>query len=131
MDATAERGQQADPPVADLVAEALDDDGAVGGERAQPLLVAEERQEVVRSALVEVVLLPEPTDGARVRERREGPRRLADLPAELVGPSNTLALPEGHRTGDARRRRDQDPVARDLLDSPGRGAEHEGLPLAG
>ena len=130
MDAAAERRQDADPPVADLVAEPLDDDRAVGRQSALPLLVAEEGEEVLRRALVEVVVLTEPRRRAAVRQGRERARRLADLPPELVGPPDALALPERHRAGDAGRGRDEHAVAGDLLDPPRRGAEHECLAFA-
>ena len=55
--ARAERREDAHAPVADLVAEALDDDRAVGRDRSGRLrLVVEEREQVLRSALVEAVL---------------------------------------------------------------------------
>ena len=58
MDARAERRQDAEPPVADLVSEALDDDGAVGGNGAgRGRLVVQEREQVVRGALVQAVLV--------------------------------------------------------------------------
>ena len=44
-------------------------------------------------------------------------------------PPHAFAPPERHCTGDAGRRRDEHPVARDLLDPPRGGAEHERLPL--
>ena len=56
--------------------------------------------------------------------------RRSDLPAELVRAPHSLALPERHRAGDAGGRRDEHAVAGDLVDPPGRGAEHERLPLA-
>src|SRR5437764_6422726 len=51
----------------------------------------------------------------------------ADLLPELVRPADALALPERDGAGQPRRRRDEDPVARDLLDPPRRGAEQERL----
>src|SRR6185369_16937125 len=71
---------------------------------------------------------------ARVRsgvgECRQLARGGADLLAELVRPPDALALPERHRAREARRRRDDHLVARDLLDPPGRRAEQERLPGA-
>ena len=55
--ARAERRQDDDAPVADLVAEALDDDRAVGRDDAgRRLLVAQELEQVRRGALVAAVL---------------------------------------------------------------------------
>ena len=119
--ARAERREDADAPVADLVAEPLDDDGAVGRERAgRLLLLAEEGDEVPLGAFVEIRHL-------RVARREQLARELADRLAELVRPADALALPERHRARHARRRRDEHAVAGDLLDPPRRGAEHDHL----
>ena len=127
MHAAAERREDADAPVADLVAEALDDDRAVGRDDAgRGRLLAQERQQVARGALVERVLVAEPRERLRVAERRARARG-ADRLAELVRPADALALPERHRAGHAGRGRDEHAVARDLLDPPGRGAEQERL----
>jgi hypothetical protein len=100
MHATAEGREDADAPVADLVAEALDDDRAVG--RHDPghrLLLAQERQEVARGQGVERVLVLDVPDRGVVGERRELARRTADLLPELGGPSDAFSLPE---RGDSR-----------------------------
>jgi hypothetical protein len=53
----AERREDADAPVTDLVAEALDDDRAVGGHRPRRgLLVGKKREQVLRRLLVERVV---------------------------------------------------------------------------
>ena len=131
MHAAAERREHADAPVADLVAEALDHDRPVGRHRARRGgLLAEEREQVARRALVEVVLAAEPDERGRVAERRELARGGADLLPELVRPPDALALPERHRARQARRRRDEHAVAGDLLDPPRRGAEQERLARA-
>src|ERR1044071_3020845 len=55
--ARAERRQDAEPPVADLVAEALDDDRAVARDDARGLLLLDQEvHEVARGERVEVVL---------------------------------------------------------------------------
>ena len=119
VDAPAERREDAHAPVADLVAEPLDDDRAVGRDDARRgLLVVEIGREVARRQLVEV---PEP---AR-------PRRLAHGPPQLVRPPDAVALPERHAPRHARRRRDEHAVARDLLDPPRRRAQLEDLAGAG
>ena len=57
VDATAVGGEDADPPVADLVAEALDDDRALGGQDARgELLLAEVVEQVAGGARVEVII---------------------------------------------------------------------------
>ena len=82
--AAAERREDADAPVADLVAEALDDDRPVGRHRAgRACLLAQEREQVARRALVEVVLVARaarapsssPSADELARGARRSPRR--------------------------------------------------------
>ena len=128
VDATAEGREHAQPPVADLVAEALDDDRPVRRHHAGGrLLFAQVFDEVARRAGVEVVLGLESLGGLIDRPARERPDRLT----ELARASHPISLPEGHRARQARRRGDDYPVAANLLDTPRRGAEEKGLPGAG
>src|SRR5213593_116158 len=60
-------------------------------------------------------------------ERNELARCLSDRLAELVRTADAFALPERHGAGHARSGRNEDAVARDLLDPPGRRAEQERL----
>jgi len=71
VDTPAERRQDAHPPVADLVAEPLDHDGAVGRHRRAALLLAQERQKVPARERVEVVFAPQSSGCALVGERDE------------------------------------------------------------
>ena len=98
--ARAERRQDAEAPVADLVAEALDDDRAVGGDDAavRRSLVAQVGEEVLRRERVEVVVAAEALERLRVGERHDLARGAPDLLAELERPPDALALPERHRT---------------------------------
>src|SRR5471032_1782879 len=131
MYATAEGREDADAPVADLVAEALDHDRAVGGHRARGItLVAQKRHQVARRALVEVVLPAQQFEGLCFLQRRELARRRADLLAELEGAADAFALPERDRAGDTGRGRDEHPVAGDFLDPPGRRSEQKRLARA-
>ena len=124
MDATAVGGEDAEAPVADLVAEALDHDRLVGGHDAgRGLLLAQVGDEVLGGAAVEVVLGGQLGRVAGDRLAGEGADRLA----QLGGAADPVALPEGDGAGGARRGSDDDPVAGDLLDPPGRRAEQEGL----
>src|SRR5207342_2337326 len=59
--------------------------------------------------------------------RNELARELPDRGAELVRAADALALPERHKAGHARGRRDEHAVAGDLLDPPRGGAEQERL----
>ena len=127
VDTAAERREDAQPPVADLVAEALDDDRLVGGDNpGRRLLLAQVGDEVLRGAPVEVVV-PREALGLH-RYRLAGER--ADRPAEFGRTPDAVAFPERHRSGNAGRRRDDHAVARDVLDSPGGRAEQESLPRA-
>ena len=102
---------------------------AVGGDGAgRGLLVAQEAQQVARRALVQHSSPCSRVERLRVAETEQLARELADRGAELVRAADALALPERHRAGHARSRRDEHPVARDLLDAPGRRAEQERLP---
>src|SRR6266487_3902375 len=83
--ARAERRQDAETPVADLVAEALDDDGAIGGNGTGRCgLFVQEPQQVARGTVVEQVLVAKTCERLLLRERYELARRFADRLAELV-----------------------------------------------
>ena len=127
----AERRQDADAPVAELVAEALDDDRAVVGHGARGLdLLGEVGDEVVGRR------------ARRARPRRAGVRaprsrrvpRSSRVNAPIARPSSTGAracrLPERQLAGLARGGDDDDAVARDVLDAPARGAQQEHLAAA-
>ena len=122
--APAEGGEHAQPPVADLVAKALEHDRALARQHARRrLLLAQVGEQVARGALVEVVVALQ-----RLRLLLDGPaRERADRLAELLRAPDRVALPERHRAGRAGRGRDDHAVAADLLDPPGRGAEQERL----
>ncbi len=128
MNASAERREHADPPVAQLVAHALDDDRAIVGHRAGRLfLIGEILQEVLGGAAVEIVFRDEALDRRRRASTRESRARVADGFAKGNRPLRGVAFPERHLAGLARRRRDDDAVVRDLLDAPRRCAEEERL----
>ena len=129
--AGAERRQDADAPVADLVAEALDDDGPIRGHgTGRGLLVAEEGHQVLRRLLVQRVVFGQPRDRLRLRQGGQLAGGLADRLAELVRPTRPFSLPERDRPRNTRSRRDEHTVAGDLLDPPRGGAEHERLARA-
>ncbi|GBD46039.1 hypothetical protein HRbin41_00858 [bacterium HR41] len=117
-------GEHAQPPVADLVPEALDDHSAVGREGAgRSTLLAQVGDEVARRALVKV---------AAARERgRIGVGRLADeltdRAPQLARSPGALTAPEGNHPGQAGRRRDDHPIVGDLFDPPGGRTEQKGL----
>ena len=109
MDPAAERGQQAQAPVAELVAEPFDDDPLVGRQGAGRLaLVVEVGEQVGGRALVEVVRLAQA--GGRHRPALlaagEVGLELADEGAhrlpELERPPDGIAVPERQLARDAR-----------------------------
>ena len=83
--AGAERREDAEAPVADLVAEALDDDRPVRGKHAgRLLLLAEEDEQVLGGPLVELVLGRQALAGALVVEPDQLAAGAADRLAQLV-----------------------------------------------
>ncbi len=95
--ARAERREDADAPVADLVAEPLDDDGAIRRHDARrALLVVEEGREILCREPRQTDLL-EPGQSRLHGLRNEHARELADRSTELVRAPDALALPERHR----------------------------------
>ena len=129
----AERAEDAHPPVADLVAEALDHDRAIVGHDAGGLglLVRGTARRCRRR-----------TRRARSRSTRsrDGRRsaawpRISRTKAPRARPSSSgrpgpVAVPERHLPRLARRRRDHDPLERDVLDPPRGRAEQERLARA-
>ncbi len=127
VDAPAEGRENAQTPVADLVAEALDDDRLVGWDDAggRPLF-AQIGDQVLRRQAVEVVV-----GGQLLRLGIDRlPGELADRPPQLRRPADAVAPPERDGAGGPRRRGDDHPVAGDLLDPPGGRSEEEGLARA-
>ena len=125
----AERREDADAPVADLVAEALDDDGAVVGHGAgrRRGLLLQVLDEVDRGPLVEVVVALEALDGVGLGQRPDLAHERTERPAELERPAGAVTAPERHLARLARRRDHDDALVGDVLDAPGAGAEEEGL----
>ena len=120
-----ERGVDRDAPVADLVAEAFDDQGGVGGDMpGRGLLLGEVGHQVVRCPGVQaggagaLQGLLRGRAGEFAHERPDGA-------AELGGAPLGLALPEGQAPGLARSRGDQHLVVGDLLDPPTGRAQRE------
>jgi hypothetical protein len=128
VDPCAERRVEADAPVADLVAEALDDQRAVVGHHPGRLgLLVEVGHDVGRRPLVERVHGAEPLVGLLGGQRPDGAHELAHRPAQLCLSTRTVAVPERHLAGLAGGGGDHDPFEGDVLDAPCRGAEQEGL----
>ena len=114
-----------EPPVAELVAEPLDQDRPVirqhAGGRA---LLGEIGQQVLRGAGIQAGDL-QPLLLALVVKGRQLPQERAQSPAELDRAAGCIALPVGHPARLTGRRGDEHLVVADVLDPPGRGAEQE------
>ena len=132
VDGRAERAEDAHPPVADLVAEALDDDRAVvRARRPSPRPVrrctargCSPRTHRANSAWSSRSIA---AAGSRSRISRTNPPSAA---AQLQRAARTIAVPERHLAGLARRRADRDALERDVLDAPGGRSQHERLARA-
>ena len=134
MDPAAKRGQQHEPPVAQLVAEALDDHPPVGRQCAGHLpLVLDVGDQVLGGEGVQVVLLAQAGQGRSPSTRPAAKIRLdlahegAQRPAELDRAAHGIAVPERQLARLARRRRHDHPIVRDLLDPPRRRPEGDDL----
>ena len=128
----AERAEDAHPPVADLVAEAFDHDGAIVGHDTGGLgLLLEVQQHVVRRERVELVVAaaaaPAPPVGSRARiSRWNAP---SARPSSSGRPGRSPCQ-NGILPGLPGRRGDGDPLERDVLDAPRGRAEQERLARA-
>ena len=154
MDPGAERREDAHTPVADLVAEALDDDRAVVGHHARSCaLRVEIPQNVHRCGAVQAVLalqsFDQPGRGAACGTRisaswlsieahqfsleirgqliGDGANEGTDGAAEFERPARTVAVPERHLARLAGCGHDHDAVMGDLDNPPGGRAQQERL----
>ena len=128
VDAIAKGGEDADAPVAELVADALDHDVAIiwnGG--CYICLVSEELQEVFCGLGIEVVFADETADGGIGRKGAEFADERADAAPEFKGTSGLVAVPEGHFARLPGSWPDQDAVVGDFVNAPGGGAEGEDI----
>ena len=127
VDPGAERGEEDDAPVSDLVAEPFDHEGLVCRENpCRFSFFAQIGHEVESRKIIEVVGGGE---GGRGFFRLEGADLSHELTDSLAGrdrSSQGVALPERQlRRGLARSRYDLDPIGPDVGDAPGAGAEDE------
>src|SRR5204863_7304902 len=105
-----ERRQEHEPPVAELVAESLDDDPPVGRQGAgRVALVLEVRDEVLGRQRIEVMALPEPVEDGGPAAGTPGQvglgcgDELAERPTQLDWPADRVAVPPWQLARDARR----------------------------
>ena len=126
--ARAERRQDADAEVAQLVAKPFDRDVAIGGQRAGRLaLVGDVAPQVAGRAPFQRRLFREPALGGALGLVAQLAHERAQRAPQLQRASRPLAAPERHLAGLARGGRDDHPVARDLRDAPGGRAQQERL----
>ena len=128
MHARAERGENADAPVAQFVAAALDEDVAVarnvfGGSG----LVFEVAQQVLGREVVEAVFFDEARVGDGPGRGRQFARHFTDLLAEFGGTSGAVAVPERHLARLAWGGRYEHSVVIDFFDAPRSCAEDYGV----
>ena len=125
---SAERRKDADPPITDLVAEPLDDDGAIVGHDARCLrLLAQVQHYVVGGELVERELGAKPLHRLRIADSPDLALERTERPAEFQWPPRPITVPERHLAGLTRRGRDDDAFECDVLDPPRGCAEQKGL----
>ena len=123
-----ERAEDAHPPVADLVAEALDHDGAIIGHRTRCLrLLLQVEQHVVRGQGIERVVGHQRRQRTLGRQRTRLALERTQCATQLEWPAGSIAVPERHLPRLTGSGRDHHPLERDVLDAPGAGAEQEGL----
>jgi len=132
VDARAERRVDHQAPIADLVAEALHHDLTVGGQRPGGLaLLGEVGHDVVGGAGVEAVALGQRGAGlVGLAASLQGADLAHERPhrrAELAGAPGRVAVPERQLAGLAGGGHHPHPVALDVGDAPGGGAQHQRL----
>ena len=120
VDAAAEGREHANPPVAQLVAAAFDDHGAIVGNGAGGgFLIGKKLHQVFGRAGIEVVLSDETRQGSRLGQRAEFAYQRADAAAKLQRAAGAVALPERHFAGLAGSGRHQHAIMGDFDDAPG------------
>ena len=131
VDRGSERRVHDQPPVAELVAEALDEHGPVIGQvSGRVTLLAQVREQVGRAPSVQT---------GRARTHRgvctvhcgHLAQECTERASELDRPPGSIALPERHAADLAGGRRDEHAVVRDVLDPPRGRAQQEHVAHAG
>jgi hypothetical protein len=125
VDLGPEGRMHAHPPVAKLVPEAFDHDGAVVGKHAGGVaLLVQILDEVPGGELVQPGG-PEPLQAGGRGQRVELAQERAQGPAELDRPARRVPVPKRKGAGDPRGRHHHDAVVRDLDDPPAGCAQHD------
>ena len=116
---------QDDPPVADLVARALDGQRAIGRQRAGGLLLLGEVREEIPDRIVVETRLAQPRGRLLSGGCRDLARERTQCLAELGRPAEAVAVPERQLAGLPEGREHIDAVVGDLDDPPARRAQRE------
>ena len=119
------RAVQHQAPVAELVAEPLEHQGAVVGQVAGGLALLMKVGDQVGGRQVVQALAAQPGSGGLLGNRAELAAERADRRAELSRTAGRVTLPERQPARLAGRGRDEHLVGGDVLDPPGRRAKHE------
>ena len=128
VNAAAERREDADAPVAELVAAALDDDRPVVGNLAGRIgLVCEKAKQILGGTGIEIVLVDEARERCWLRQGAQLADHGADAAAEFERTSGAVALPERHLAWLAGSGRHEHAVVRNVGDAPCGRAEDERL----
>ena len=128
MDASPERRQHRQPPIAELIPEALDHDGAVGRHRSSGLnLVREVIEQVAGRPIIEARALLQSSDGGVGLHRGQLAHRRAHGASDLYRPAQRVAVPERDPPRLAGRGRHHHLGRRDVGDPPGGGPKHKGF----
>ena len=126
-----ERAVQHHAPVAQLVAEPLDHQGAVIGNVLGGLaLLVQIREQVVLRPLVEPGS-GQALAGTHLRGPADLTRETADGAPQFHGPAQSVAVPERELSGDPRGRGDHHAVVGDVLHPPAGGTQGNDVPDAG
>ena len=124
--AAAERGQDANAAVAQIVAANFDDDVLVAGNLlGGEFLVFEILQQISGRVGVKAVLFGELGKSHRPRQGEQFAGHFSNLFAKFGGATRSIAMPEWHFPGLPRRGRYQHAVVGNIFDSPGARAEND------
>ncbi|CAB5001345.1 unannotated protein [freshwater metagenome] len=126
-----ERTEDAHPPVADLVAEALDNDRAIVGHRAGGLgLLVQVAQHVASGERVERVIGHQRRRRSRCGQGTHFTLEGTQCTAQFQRTSRPVAVPERHLRRHTRRGCDDHTLERDVLDAPRAGPQQERIARA-
>ena len=100
VNAAATRGQDAHPPVPELVADALDEDGRLIRKRPRDShLITQVLEQVLGGAFIEIVVAREPIAGGRRGQAQQFAHQPADGDPELERTPGAVTFPERHLPG--------------------------------